>query len=150
MTDTFDHTLGEIALMIDSKMYSDEAICKALGIYEPVYADTTYNRLHHEKASLIQAKWKRHFAKKRKVCEFKKCENATNGRFCSISCSRKYAIEKRWGKENKENTPIRTPSGKKKKCGLCNQYGHNKRTCFRTPGVRRDPLDELLDLIPEY
>ena len=157
MSETFDleRTLAEIAMMIDSKQYPDDVICNALGLYEPWYEYTNFNRLHHEKASVIQVKWRRYFylkhriQTKRKVCEYNKCTNASNGRFCSISCSRKYAIQKRWDKEGKENTPVRTPSGNKKKCGVCNQYGHNKRTCFRIPGARRDPLDELLHLIPD-
>ena len=37
------------------------------------------------------------------------------------------------GTEKTRKIVYKKPQQAQEKCGLCNQYGHNKRTCLRTP-----------------
>lgn len=73
-------------------------------------------------------------------------------RYCSQSCLRSHNVKvHRWDKENVDPTGVSTK--RKRMCGLCQQYGHNKRTCALIQ--HRQPVfdvtdPDILDAIPEH
>ena len=106
----------------------------------------TFNRLHEEKAVVIQREFRRgkYYKQSTQVlqCEFEPCSNAVEHgqRFCSLPCSRKFAVMVRWKNKGRRTT---TPGIKKRKrCSRCQQEGHNVLTCS-TPPSKRLPLQPV-------